>query len=123
MDKTRLSRSGFDFINEDYLHGLLNRRAEPSAVREIIAKSLSKQPLTVEETATLLAVDEPALIEEMFEAARQLKRDVYGNRIVLFAPVYVGNNCTNDCVYCAFRRSNKQEVRRTLDEETLREQI
>lgn len=123
MDKTRLSRSGFDFINEEYLHGLLNRRAEASEVREIIAKSLSKQPLAVEETATLLAVDDPALIEEIFETARQLKRDVYGNRIVLFAPVYVGNNCTNDCVYCAFRRSNKQEVRRTLDEETLRQQI
>ncbi len=53
--------------------------------------------------------------ERIFEAARQLKRDVYGNRIVLFAPLYVGNSCTNDCLYCAFRRSNADVVRRTLE--------
>jgi 2-iminoacetate synthase len=48
---------------------------------------------------------------------------VYGNRIVLFAPLYVGNNCTNDCLYCAFRRSNREAVRRTLDEDELRQQV
>ncbi len=123
IDKSRLSRSGHDFINDEQLHGLLEIQAEPSQVRDIIAKSLSKQPLAVEETAVLLAAAEPELVEQIFDAARQLKRDVYGNRIVLFAPVYVGNNCTNDCVYCAFRRSNRNEVRRTLDEELLRQQI
>ena len=122
MDK-RLSRSGHDFIDDERLHGLLHVRAEPSHVRDIIAKSMSKVPLAVEETAVLLAAEEPALVEEIFDAARQLKRDVYGNRIVLFAPLYVGNNCTNDCVYCAFRRSNHEEVRRTLDEESLRQQV
>ena len=123
INKTKLSRSGYDFIDEEHLQGLLDRRAEPGEVRDIIAKSLSKQALAVEETATLLAAAEPELVEQIFDAARQLKRDVYGNRIVLFAPVYVGNNCTNDCVYCAFRRSNQDEVRRTLDEESLRQQI
>ncbi len=123
MDKTKLSRSGYDFINEDHLQGLLKRRADAGQVREVIAKSLSKQPLAVEETAALLAAEEPELVEQIFEAARQLKKDVYGNRIVLFAPVYVGNDCTNDCVYCAFRRSNKKEIRRTLDEDELRRQI
>ncbi len=92
-------------------------------MRAIIAKSLSKQPLTVDETAALLAADEPALVEQIFDAARQLKRDVYGNRIVIFAPLYVGNDCTNDCVYCAFRRSNRKEIRRTLDEDELRQQV
>ena len=48
---------------------------------------------------------------------------MYGNRIVLFAPLYVGNECTNDCQYCAFRRSNRQEVRRTLDEDEIRAQV
>ena len=67
----------------------------------MIAKSLAKEPLAVEETAVLLAADEPELVEEIFDAARQLKRDVYGNRIVLFAPLYIGNECTNDCQYCA----------------------
>ena len=77
-------------------------------MRDVIAKSLAKQPLAVEETAVLLAADEPELVEQIFEAARQLKRDVYGNRIVLFAPLYIGNECTNDCHYCAFRRSNRE---------------
>jgi 2-iminoacetate synthase len=122
-DKKKLSRSGHDFIDDERLHGLLQVRAEPGRVRDIIAKSMAKEPLQVEETAQLLAVEEPALLEEIFDAARQLKRDVYGNRIVLFAPLYVGNNCTNDCVYCAFRRSNGEEVRRTLDEESLRQQV
>ena len=72
-------------------------RPTPAEVRDVIAKSLAKQPLTVEETAVLLAADEPELVEEIFDAARQLKRDVYGNRIVLFAPLYIGNECTNDC--------------------------
>jgi 2-iminoacetate synthase len=123
IDKARLSRCGYNFIDDAYLHGLLDRKADAGEVRDIIAKSMSKQPLAVEETATLLAATDPALVEQIFDAARQLKRDVYGNRIVLFAPVYVGNDCTNDCIYCAFRRTNKQEVRRTLDEEGLRQQI
>jgi 2-iminoacetate synthase len=123
IEKAKLSRSGFDFIDDEQLHGLLQRRADAGAVREIIAKSLSKQPLSVEETAALLAADEPELLEAIFDAARQLKRDVYGNRIVLFAPVYIGNNCTNDCLYCAFRRSNKAEIRRTLEEDEIRQQV
>jgi 2-iminoacetate synthase len=123
IDQKQLSRSGYDFIDEEYLHGLLNRRTSPGEVRDIIAKSLSKQPLAVEETAALLAADEPELVEQIFDAARQLKRDVYGNRIVLFAPLYIGNECINDCHYCAFRRSNRQVVRRTLDEEEIREQV
>jgi 2-iminoacetate synthase len=123
MDQKQLSRSGYDFIDEEQLHGLLNRRTSPGEVRDIIAKSMSKQPLAVEETAALLAADEPELVEQIFDAARQLKRDVYGNRIVLFAPLYIGNECTNDCRYCAFRRSNLQVVRRTLDEEEIRQQV
>ncbi len=95
----RLSTSGYDFIDEARLHGLLDRRdlARPSCA-DVIAKSLAKEPLSLEETAVLLAADDPESCEEIFDAARQLKRDVYGNRIVLFAPLYVGNECTNDCV-------------------------
>ena len=121
--KTKLSRSGFDFIDEPHLHGLLNHRADPGEVRDIIAKSLSKQPLSVKETAVLLAADEPTMREQIFDAARRLKRDVYGNRIVLFAPLYIGNDCTNDCQYCAFRCSNREQIRRTLDEDDIRRQV
>ncbi len=123
VESARLSGSGYDFIDEAYLLSLLDRPAAAGAVRDIIAKSLAKQPLAVEETATLLAADQPELVAQIFDAARQLKRDVYGRRIVLFAPLYVGNHCTNDCVYCAFRRSNQAEIRRTLDEESLHQQV
>ncbi len=122
-ERSKLSRSGFDFIDEPYLHGLLDRRAEPVEVRDIIAKSMSKQPLAITETAALLTVTDPELIEEIYEAARRLKRDVYGNRIVLFAPLYIGNDCTNDCQYCAFRRSNRDQIRRTLDKEEIARQV
>ena len=131
VDQTRLSRSGYDFIDEEKLHGLLTGRvplAEPVPpdrvrVRDVLAKSLAKEPLTVEEAAVLLAADGPDLAGEIFDAARRLKQDVYGNRIVIFAPLYVGNDCTNDCQSCAFRRSNRAAVRRTLDEEELRQQV
>jgi 2-iminoacetate synthase len=119
----KLSSSAIDFIDEPRLHSLLQRKAEPAEVRDVIAKSLSKQALSLEETAILLAADQPPMVEEIFDAARQLKRDVYGNRIVLFAPLYVGSECTNDCQYCAFRRSNREVVRRTLSEEDLRKQV
>ena len=61
--------------------------------------------------------------EEIFAAARELKRTVYGNRIVLFAPLYVGSYCTNDCAYCGFRRSNRASIRRTLTGEEVRRQV
>ncbi|NMC20990.1 MAG: [FeFe] hydrogenase H-cluster radical SAM maturase HydG, partial [Thermogutta sp.] len=95
----------------------------PGRVREVIAKSLNKEALTAEETAALLAAEDPGLIAEIFEAARRLKRDVYGNRIVLFAPLYIGNECTNDCAYCAFRRSNREVRRRTLSPEDIRREV
>ena len=119
----KLSSSAADFIDEPRLHGLLERKAGPAEVRDVIAKSLAKQALSLEETAVLLGAEERGLVEEIFAAARQLKRDVYGNRIVLFAPLYVGNECTNDCQYCAFRRSNREVIRRTLDEEEIRKQV
>jgi 2-iminoacetate synthase len=123
IDRKKFSQSSCDFIDEGYLDGLLNRRADAAEVRDIIAKSMAKQPLAVEETAALLAADQPELIDEIFDAARRLKRDVYGNRIVIFAPLYIGNDCNNDCQYCAFRSSNKKVYRRTLDEEEIRTQV
>mgnify|MGYP005842659093 CR=1 FL=1 len=119
----RLSEGARDYIDDRHLQSLLGRPPDPGQVREIIAKSLSKSPLTVEECAALLNATDPQLIEWIFEAARQLKRDVYGNRIVLFAPLYVGNACVNDCAYCGFRRSNPQAVRRTLSPEEVRAQV
>jgi 2-iminoacetate synthase len=119
-----LSKGAVDFIDDARLSALLDLPADDHArVRDVIAKSMAKEALTVEETAVLLRADDPALVEEIFAAARKLKRDVYGNRIVLFAPLYVGNYCQNDCRYCAFRRSNPGMVRRTLDAEEIRRQV
>ncbi|MDR0336333.1 MAG: [FeFe] hydrogenase H-cluster radical SAM maturase HydG [Planctomycetaceae bacterium] len=122
-EMTRLSESGVDFVNEPYFENLLKRKADSGQIREIIAKAKNKEALDIEETASLLNADEPELIEQIFDTARQLKKDVYGNRIVLFAPLYVGNYCVNDCRYCGFRRSNPDSVRRTLTSEELHEQI
>jgi 2-iminoacetate synthase len=119
-----LSRGSIDFIKDEYFTQLL-RGPQPDRkqVQEIIAKSLDKQPLTVEETSVLLRTDDPGLLDDVFQTARKLKETVYGNRIVLFAPLYVGNDCINDCSYCGFQRSNELSVRRTLNPEELREQV
>lgn len=124
MPALKLSSKHCDFINDDHLLGmLLRQRSDAVRIREIIAKSLSKEPLTVEETAALVMADDPELEEEIFAAASRLKQEVYGNRIVLFAPLYIGNNCVNDCSYCSFKRSNTGAVRRTLTEQEVREQV
>jgi 2-iminoacetate synthase len=119
-----LSKNPVDFIDDALLECLL-RGTPPQGheIREIIAKSLSKEALSVAETARLLATDDPELIEEIFEGARRLKWEVYGNRIVLFAPLYIGNRCINDCRYCGFRRSNPEAIRRTLSQDEIRAQV
>ncbi len=113
-----------DFIPAQRIEELL---AQPPAaageVRRILAKSLALKRLDLEEMAALLSVEDPALQEEMFQAARTLKKNVYGNRIVLFAPLYVGNKCVNSCLYCGFRAANKDVVRRTLTEDELRAEV
>jgi 2-iminoacetate synthase len=124
LPKMELSQGAVDFIDDAYLAQLLaGSPPEQSQVREIIAKSLSKEPLTVEETAALLRSDESALLDEVFQGARTLKENVYGNRIVLFAPLYIGNDCINDCAYCGFQSSNTLSVRHTLSPEELKSQV
>ena len=114
-----------DFINDDELHGLLASEApvHSNEVRQVISRALAKEPLTVRETALLLRAEDPELVEEIFAAARTLKERVYGNRIVLFAPLYIGNRCINDCTYCAFRVTNKEVQRRTLNKKEVAGQV
>jgi 2-iminoacetate synthase len=112
------------FIDEEEIWGLINNtRSTPERVREIIARSLGKQRLTMEETAVLINASDPELIGEIREGARELKKRIYGNRIVLFAPLYVGNKCTNNCTYCGFRVSNKSALRTTLSDEQLVKEV
>jgi len=113
------------FIPEQEIFSLLEKTKNPtkSRVKEIIAKSLDKNRLSPEETATLINCEDPELIEEIYDGARTLKQKIYGNRIVLFAPLYVGNECINDCAYCGFRVSNKETHRNTLTMDQLQEEI
>ncbi|MCX6302185.1 MAG: [FeFe] hydrogenase H-cluster radical SAM maturase HydG [Bacteroidia bacterium] len=104
----------WDFIN--------NTKPDKQRVREVISKSLDKQRLTMKETAILVNSAGTDLADEIKQGAKELKEKVYGNRIVLFAPLYVGNRCTNNCQYCGFRTSNKGAVRKTLtDKEIIKE--
>jgi len=102
---------------------LQNAVPDQARVREIIAKSLAKNRLNLEEVAVLLNADDPELIEEIKLGAKTLKEKIYGNRIVLFAPLYVGNKCSNNCTYCGFRASNKDAIRKTLSDEELIHEI
>lgn len=108
------------FIDADEMWNLINNTVStPERVRACIAKSLSKERLTLEETAVLINATDPELIEEIKEGARELKKRIYGNRIVLFAPLYVGNKCNNNCKYCGFKASNTHQVRKTLNDQEL----
>ena len=113
------------FIPAEEIESLLKTTVNPdkSRVREIIAKSLDKQRLEPEEVAVLINTSDPKLIEEIKQGARDLKTKVYGNRIVLFAPLYIGNECINDCTYCGFRKSNCDALRKTLTMDELGAEI
>ncbi len=111
------------FIDSDEIWNYLKTSIPTKEkVREIITKSLSKKRLNLEEVACLINADSPELVEEIKEGSRTLKQNIYGNRIVLFAPLYIGNKCSNNCTYCGFRASNSAAVRKTLsDEEIVKE--
>lgn len=99
-----------------------NNKADKVRVRELIAKSLAKERLTLAETAALINA-EGELVEEIKAGARELKKRVYGNRIVLFAPLYIGNKCTNNCQYCGFRVTNKDAKRKTLNDSEITAEV
>lgn len=116
---------GKDFIDAPYLTGLVAKTGRPDLerVREIVAKSLSIQSLSVEETAVLMKVDDPAVWEELFAAAAAIKRKVYDNRVVTFAPLYCSNLCVNNCAYCGFRSENGAIQRRQLTLEEVAQEV
>ncbi|MGI6494741.1 MAG: [FeFe] hydrogenase H-cluster radical SAM maturase HydG [Kiritimatiellia bacterium] len=120
---TRYYRDGRDFIDDSAISAqLAAAQPDPARVRDILAKSLAIETLSGDETATLLAVDDPGLLAEMADAAGRIKHKVYDNRIVTFAPMYISNYCVNRCKYCGFRADNPREKRRCLTlEETRRE--
>ena len=111
-------RPGEPFIDPQEIGNCLAENAAPplERVREVVAKSLSRERLSLAETAVLLNAQTAEARQLILDGARQLKQEVYGNRIVLFAPLYIGNRCVNNCAYCGFRAENKAAVRHTLSD-------
>jgi len=122
-------RSYEDFIDEAAIEELLvrHRSSEPKTVEDILEKARQNATrgalLSPEDVAVLANVQDPQLWQAVFETADWIKRTVYGNRIVLFAPLYVSSPCVNNCAYCGFRSGNRDVQRRTLDMAELRAEL
>jgi len=117
-------REAVDFINDRQIEETLAAaRPDKMRVREVLAKSLAKKRLEPDEVAHLLAITDKEQWQEVFEAARTLKNNVYGNRIVLFAPLYIGDKCVNNCAYCGFKCTNRDVVRKTLTDAELHSEV
>lgn len=115
------------FIDDALIARLLaeakDKAADPAAVRAIIAKARQYKGLSAAEVAVLLEVTDPALQAEMFAAAAEVKKAIYGSRVVLFAPLYISSHCVNDCAYCGYRAGNKDQLRRRLTLAEVREEV
>ncbi|MGD0546586.1 MAG: [FeFe] hydrogenase H-cluster radical SAM maturase HydG [Terracidiphilus sp.] len=113
-----------DFINEQEIEGKLESKLSPppAKVRELLAKAREMRGLSMDDVARLSYVDNPELLQEIFTAAKQIKEDIYGSRLVLFAPLYISNRCANECTYCAFRATNTELKRRTLTQQEIAEE-
>ncbi|MGB8261065.1 MAG: [FeFe] hydrogenase H-cluster radical SAM maturase HydG [Terracidiphilus sp.] len=113
-----------DFLNPEEVENLLARRTPPPAgkVRELLAKARELQGLTMEDVACLSFVESPELLSEIFSTAKKIKEEIYGSRLVFFAPLYISNRCANECTYCAFRATNTELTRRTLAQEEVAEE-
>jgi 2-iminoacetate synthase len=103
------------FIDRDKLYSLIEGNIpDTTEVNSILNKALKLKGLNLEEVAVLLRVQDPAVIHKIMETARTVKEDIYGKRLVLFAPIYTGNACINNCTYCSFRSDNKLIKRKVL---------
>ncbi|MGC8738809.1 MAG: [FeFe] hydrogenase H-cluster radical SAM maturase HydG [Candidatus Hydrogenedens sp.] len=112
-------------INEEFIFDTLKNSVKKDAVyiKEILAKALELKGLDATEVATLATISDPDLLKELFDTARKVKEEIYGKRLVLFAPLYVSNLCKNECLYCAFRKSNKMVRRKALTQEEVRREV
>lgn len=100
-----------------------NNKNNTKLVDEILEKARKGKGLKHREAAVLLACEIPEKNEEIFKLAEQIKKDYYGNRIVLFAPLYISNYCVNGCVYCPYHAKNKHIPRKMTQEEIRNEVI
>lgn len=114
-----MTASKADFIQDERIWGLLARAegASPERVEQIIEKAALAKGLNPEEAAVLLQVENPEQLAKIYQTASQIKENIYGKRVVFFAPLYISDYCINNCVYCGYRRDNKFNRRKlTMDE-------
>ena len=92
-------------------------------IRRILEKAALRKGLSHREASVLLACEIPELNQEIYRLAEQIKKDFYGNRIVIFAPLYLSNYCINSCVYCPYHQKNHHIARKKLTQEEIRREV
>ena len=92
-------------------------------INSILEKAAEKKGLSHREASVLLACEDEGVTERMYNLAEQIKKDFYGNSIVMFAPLYLSNYCVNGCVYCPYHLKNKHIARKKLTQEEVRKEV
>lgn len=118
------SKVATEFIDDEEIKSTLENAKENKSNRELIAsiieKARSYKGISHREAAILLECDIEELNEEMYKLAKEIKQKFYGNRIVMFAPLYLSNYCVNGCVYCPYHYKNKHIARKKLTQEEIK---
>lgn len=123
MTTTTTTPNATTFLDYGKLSDLAARdEPGPDRVQAILAKARLLRGLSSEEAADLAAIEDPRSLALLLETAGFVKREIYGRRMVIFAPVYTGNYCVNNCVYCGFRASNQELHRVVLTREEITHQ-
>ena len=104
----------------EYAH---NNKSNRALIEQLIDKAAQFKGLSHREAALLLECDQPDLTERIFRLAQEIKHKFYGNRIVMFAPLYLSNYCVNGCVYCPYHLKNKTIARKKLTQEEIRKEV
>ena len=116
-----------EFINHqeilDTIAWAEENKNNKEAVEALIERARDCKGLTPREAALLLACEDPELVEKMYGTAKEIKKKFYGNRIVMFAPLYLSNHCINGCVYCPYHAKNKHIRRKKLTQEEIRREV
>jgi len=113
------------YIDENKINELIGKAKEPAReeLEAVLQKSLALQRLSLGEAAILLAASDPESIKMIFQSAARVKNAIYGKRVVLFAPLYISNICTNGCKYCTFKSDNKLISRQALSEKQIHDEV
>lgn len=121
------SKIAEEFINHQEILDTMSyaetHKSNRALIESLIDKAARCKGLTHREAALLLECDQPDLIERIFRLAEEIKHKFYGNRIVMFAPLYLSNYCVNGCVYCPYHLKNKTIARKKLTQEEIRKEV